>query len=343
MANLKILVADDEDSVRYSLKRLLKKWGYEIYEAQDGQEVINMILPSEPVQLMEKKIHVNFIILDLKMPGIDGFEVLEKISNTFIERKPYIIVLSGIEDKDSIVKALELGADDYMTKPFEIHELKARLKAAERHHALEIKDSFILMLSKMTEFKSFETGKHIERVQKFAVLLAKEYFHLIGKEPDISFLYELHHAAPLHDIGKLLIPEQILSKPGPLSANEFEIMKMHTVYGARMLSEISEETMSFEYFKTIHEVVLHHHERWDGKGYPEGLKEEQIPLSARIVSLCDTYDAITSKRVYKDAQSHEFAVSEILEGKGTQFDPEIVEAFENIQHLFKQLREKFTD
>lgn len=230
-----------------------------------------------------------------------------------------------------------------MTKPFEIHELKARLKAAERHHAMEIKDSFIVMLSKMTEFKSFETGKHIERVQKFSVLLGRKYFELKNLEIDISFLYELHHAAPLHDIGKLLIPEQILTKPGPLSYDEFEIMKKHTIYGATMLSKVAKSKTSFEYFKTIWEVIKYHHEKWNGKGYPEGLSGEEIPLSARIVSLCDVYDVITSRRVYKNPQSHERAIKEIVEASGIQFDPEIVEAFLTISDDFKKLRTYYPD
>ncbi|KLO24285.1 hypothetical protein X275_00375 [Marinitoga sp. 1197] len=338
MSKLKVLVADDEESVRNSLVRLLKRWGYDVIQASDGREVLDLIIHGDSFFSLENNNIPNFIILDLKMPGIDGFSVLEKISKSFIERKPYIIVLSGIEDTDSIVKALNLGADDYMTKPFEIHELKARLKAAERHHVLEIKDSFILMLTKITEFKSFETGKHIERVQKFTVLLAKEYFKIKNMGNNISFLYELYHASPLHDIGKLLITDKILSKPGPLSYEEFEIMKKHTIYGAKMIEDAMKKSFDFAHFKIIYEVVKFHHERWDGKGYPDGLIKEEIPLSARLVSLCDTYDAITSDRVYKKAQSHEFAISEIRKGKGTQFDPDVVDAFLNIESNFLKLK-----
>jgi putative two-component system response regulator len=264
-------------------------------------------------------------------------------------------VLSALTDKQSIVKALSLGADDYVTKPFFVEELKARvgnmLKLKERDEylntSLDVMESnlieklqiieqtqveVIIRLGKAAEFRDDETGKHIERIAAYVNLITEK----LGMHREQRIM--MQYAAPMHDVGKIGIPDGVLMKAGKLTADEFKIIKLHTVIGSRILSGTT-----LPLLELAKEIALSHHERWDGNGYPLGLKGSDIPISGRIVAIADVFDAITSKRVYKAAWPIEQALEYVMDMRGTQFDPDIVDAFFAIEDQIIKVRLGKTD
>lgn len=326
-----------------------------IYIADDIEtniELIEIILKEDPnlilkraengkkiLELIENEDCPDLLILDLMMPVMDGFGVLKEIK-TFREDNYFpVIVLSALNDKNSIVDALKLGADDYIIKPFFVEELKARvynmLKLKERDELLKrsidvletnlyeklqiiekTQSEIITRLGKAAEFRDDETGKHIERIADYVELMADH----MGLGWDQKKM--LKSAAPMHDVGKIGIPDSILLKPGKLTEEEFNIIKLHTIIGSRILGGTT-----LPILELAKEIALTHHERYDGTGYPFGLKGDQIPLSGRIVAVMDVFDALTSDRVYKSAWSIEKALDYINEQRGKQFDPMVVDAF----------------
>lgn len=211
--------------------------------------------------------------------------------------------------------------------------------------SLEGREMMIFSLAKLAESRDDDTGEHLERIREYAKLVASELSHTpkFADRIDGQFVQLIYLTSPLHDIGKVGIPDSILCKPGKLTAEEFEVMKQHTRIGGDTLKASAQEYSEASFLWMAYEIAINHHERWDGTGYPNRLKGEQIPLAARIVSVADVYDALRSKRVYKPAFSHEKSTGIILEGRGTQFDPDIVDAFIKVEAQVREISEKYVD
>ncbi|MBF0120129.1 MAG: response regulator [Desulfobacterales bacterium] len=353
----KVLIVDDTPMNIQVVANVLKTEGYQIAFAQNGKSALDKIRATE----------FDLILLDVMMPEMDGFQVSAKLKEEGLATKTPIIFLTAKTETESIVKGFEMGAVDYITKPFNSVELLAR---ARTH--LELKNSrdvlsewnnnlqkkvqeqvaqiysanigTIFALAKLAESRDSDTGAHLERVREYS----KELLIELRKHPKYSditddYIKYVYEASPLHDIGKVGIKDSILVKPGKLTYEEFEIMKTHTTIGAETLERVNELYPGNTFVSVGYEIALNHHEKWDGSGYPQGLKEENIPLSGRVVALSDVYDALLSKRCYKPAFSNEDAIKIIVEGKGKHFDPDIVDSFLNIKDKLIDIRKKFPD
>ena len=352
-----IMIVDDTEMNIVILVEALRA-DYELIIAINGLEALELLEDQTP----------DLILLDIMMPDIDGYEVLQRIKKKpNLEYIP-VILLSAITESDSKTKGFSLGAVDYVTKPFEMIEVKARvrtqLKFMEAHLALEHQKLFleekvkertellertnsaaIYCLAALAETRDPETGEHIKRTQNYIRELAFE-LQAKAKYKDIltnDFIKLLYQSAPLHDIGKVGVRDSILLKPGRLTEAEFEEMKKHTIYGGNSLMVGIKELGEDSFLTLAKEIALTHHEKWDGTGYPKGLSKAEIPISGRLMALSDVYDALISKRVYKNAFSHDEAKAIILEGRGTHFDPDIVDAFIVREAEFIKIMRQFKD
>ncbi len=327
-----VLVVEDEISQRMLLRNLLEEMNINVIEAANGREAL---------EILKRKADISLVLTDLTMPELDGFELIKEIRAKELSYT-YIIVITARRDRKALIKALSLGADDYVSKPVFPEELALRIKDGQRLQRLTSHEYLILSMAKLAEYRSPETGYHVERVRAYCqvlgLYLSENYQNLITN----SMAQEVARLSVLHDIGKVTVPDHILHKPGPLTKQEFEIIKKHTVNGGKIIKELY-NSQKLQYLKLAYEIVMYHHERYDGKGYPAKLKGEEIPLSARIVSLADVYDAITSKRCYKDAATHEKAKEIIVAEKGKQFDPKVVDAFLAIEDKFIEIAKKYKD
>ncbi|MDX9722827.1 MAG: response regulator [Myxococcota bacterium] len=355
----RILIADDNPVVRRVLSQAVTGQGHHATEVEDGQRAL---------ELLDEQ-RFDLVLLDLQMPKINGFDVLLSLKQSGRLRHLPVIVISAIDDVESISFCIQNGATDHVTKPFNPLLLKVRidaclarkrlldreklhLKEMERHsRELEARVreqveeitaaqfATIMALAKLAESRDAETGGHLERIREYSRLIAVE-LQARGVHPsllDDAFIANLYAASALHDIGKVGIPDQILLKPGKLDPDEFAIMQQHTMIGARTLRMVQAQYPQNGFIALGIEIAESHHERWDGSGYPHRLQGEQIPLAGRILAIADVYDALTSRRVYKDAFSHEISRTIILEGRGKHFDPEVVDAFEARQHAFREI------
>jgi putative two-component system response regulator len=331
MPSQKILVVEDSLSQRMMISRHLRNWENEVLEAADGVEAFTAFRQQSPA----------IIITDLDMPEMNGFQLIEEIRRKEIART-YIIVLSASDDKSSVVSALALGADDYLVKPYHPDELRVRLTGAERVLRLQNQELLIFAMAQMVDTRSPETGAHLDRVQHFSRRIAEE----LAAEGDplvtASWIAQLFSLSPLHDIGKIGIPDAILNKPGRLTPEEFVIMKEHVTIGASIFSRIYERTRYAPFGFAI-DIIRCHHEKWDGSGYPDGLAGENIPLCGRIVALADVYDAISSKRVYKPSFPREQCWDIINRGSGSHFDPRLVDIFNRNEDYFWNIVEELRD
>ncbi len=329
----KVLIIEDSAAQRLYLRDKLLEEGYEVYEASDGKEGLHICFSNPDIRL---------VITDLMMPEVDGYEFIKTIREKEI-RYTYIIVVTSLERKDSIVKALSLGADDYLSKPIFHEELNLRLESAKRLLKLESQDELVLGLAVLAGYRSGETRSHLLRVREYCRILA---FELINCCPELklnrNWAEEMANVSPLHDIGKVGIGDSILHKPGKLNAQEYELIKTHTTIGGDLLNEIYEQTQS-TFLLLAYEITLFHHERWDGKGYPCGLAKENIPLAARIVALADVYDALVSKRCYKKPYSFKKSKGIILSEKGKHFDPMVVDAFFKQENQFFEVTDRYAE
>jgi putative two-component system response regulator len=256
-----------------------------------------------------------------------------------------VILLTSHEGTESVVEGLDAGADDFITKPFQPEELHVRLRAGERVISLESRDVTIFALAKLAESRDPATGAHLDRIREYCRVLC-EYLVEYGpyaREVDGDYVRMVYLTSPLHDIGKVGIPDNILLKPGKFTAEEFEIMKRHTQIGSDTLDAALRARPQAQYLKMARDIARSHHEKFDGSGYPLGLKGDEIPLCGRITALADVYDALTTKRIYKPAYSHQEAKSLILEGSGSHFDPAIVDAFLKTEQKFVLIRQSFAD
>ncbi|MHC4875172.1 MAG: HD domain-containing phosphohydrolase [Planctomycetota bacterium] len=332
---MNILVADDDQSTAELLSHALQKFGYDVTVANDGLRAFELMRTGK----------FRILLTDWQMPGMTGLELCEQIRKQMVGSYTYIIVLTSYSSLDGVVCCLQAGADDYLTKPFKPAELLVRIRAGERLLSLESRELTIFALAKLVESRDDDTGGHVERMRDYARILAEE----LSRRPEFSgevdgqYIDLLYLTTPLHDIGKVGIPDQILGKPGKLTVEEFEVMKTHTTIGGQTLEAVTSLHSNAAYLLMAKEIAMTHHERWDGTGYPAGLSGEDIPLSGRITAIADVYDALTTKRSYKEAFSHEKAVRIITEGRGTHFDPRLVDAFLSCADKFEQTGRRLRD
>ncbi|MHC1713369.1 MAG: HD-GYP domain-containing protein [Solidesulfovibrio sp.] len=359
----KILTVDDEEMIRETIVSYLENRGFEVFQAQNGREGLEVFTAVKP----------DLLLVDLRMPEMDGLEVLARVKELAPETPS--IVVSGTGILKDAVEAIKCGAWDYVIKPIQdmdilglavdkalerarlIRENKAyqeNLEALVLERTVEVERTrrqIMQRLSRTAEFKDNETGRHVVRVGEISALLGKAMGF------DQAQCEMLRECAPLHDIGKIGIPDAILLKPDRLTPSEWDIMKRHCVYGCEILGPLTslEEAYALcsdpfakkiEDNKLLHlarTLALLHHERWDGRGYPFGLSGEDIPLEARIVTVVDVFDALSSTRSYKEAFSEEQCLEILRQGAGSQFDPRVIEAFFEHKDEIRAIREAWKD
>lgn len=345
--NARILIVDDSEMNRDMLSDMLSD-DYDIVEAADGEEALSI--------LKERVYDIDLVLLDIIMPAVDGFGVLDVMKRYhWIDNTP-VIMISSETSQSYIRKAFELGVTDYIIRPFDsfiIHKRvsntlmlyrkqKKLLSALEEQVYENEKNNSMMInvLAHIVEFRNGESGMHVHHIKQLTSILLQNLIEKTDKyrltENDILLIST---ASSLHDIGKISIDDKILNKPGRLTAEEFEVIKTHSVIGAEMLQDLH-NTHNYPLFDKAYEICRWHHERYDGKGYPDGLKGEEIPISAQVTSLADVYDALTSNRCYKKAFSHEKAMEMILDGQCGAFNPVLLQCLKDCE---KQILAEFSD
>jgi putative two-component system response regulator len=316
---VRVLVVEDDDVSAAMLENALSEFGYEVIVARDGCEAFELI----------RNGFCRLIVSDWEMPQMTGVELCRRIRARRSGGYVYVVLLTSRVGPHDAVEGLNAGADDFLTKPFRPQELCVRLRAGERILSLESRDVTIFALAKLAESRDPETGAHLERIREYCRILAET----LATRPEFrnsvdgEYVETIYLTSPLHDIGKVGIPDGVLLKPGRLTEEEFEVMKRHTAIGGQTLDAAARAHPEARFLQMACDIAWSHHERYDGTGYPRGLAGDRIPLCGRIVAVADVYDALTTERVYKPAYSHETARSIILEGRGTYFDPHLVDAF----------------
>ena len=325
--------------------------------------------PKKALEYLFADACVDLILLDVMMPELSGYDVLKVLKQNHGTKEIPVVFLTALAGEEDEQKGLEMGACDYITKPISVPIMLSRIKvhlenrvakeflkskadyleeeiAKRTKEILSIQDITILTLASLAETRDIDTGNHLKRTQRYIKTLAlalREHpkFRDYLSQEEIETLFR---SAPLHDIGKVGIADKILLKPSGLSDTEFEIMKTHTTLGKEAIERAEEEAgVEANFLKTAKEIAYCHHENYDGSGYPLGLSGDEIPISARLMALADVYDALTSRRVYKEAMPHDKARSIILEERGLKFDPDIVDAFLQVQEEFLLVSQKYAE
>lgn len=347
----KILIVDDLRMNRDILKAMLEDQ-YEIEEAEDGMEALSV--------LQKRREEFSVVLLDLIMPKVDGTTVLKVMrEKNWLAELP-VIVISG-EDSNQVEREnLQLGASDYIRKPYDGYLVKMRInnvvdlakyrrslehKVDEQYRLLkeqseklkQVNERIIDIFATVVEYRNAESGQHIQRVKSFTRIIAEE---LAEEYPEYGLTQHMIEAivsaSALHDLGKIAVPDSILLKPGKLTEDEFEYMKSHAARGAELLKRVEGFLDDPEYEELCYDICRHHHDKYDGKGYPDGLKGDEIPISAQIVSIADCYDALTSERVYKSAYALDKAFDMIINGECGMFSPKIISCFQNTREKLEQ-------
>lgn len=361
----KVLIVDDFVENSRILETFLRAKGYEVSSADCGEKALEQVAVQPP----------DIILLDLMMPGMDGYEVCQRLKQSPDTRYIPIIIVTGLHEREANIKALEAGADDFIVKPFDALLLDARIRSSLRtknlqdeiiqyqrqleaqNEELEVRvhertaqvlrtqQVAVFSLARLAESRDTETGAHLERMRSYARLIAQELMRQGYCREVLSpdFIEELYHSSPLHDIGKVGIPDSILLKPGQLTQEEFTVMKTHALIGGDTLRAADIEAGRESFLAMGRDIAYYHHERWDGKGYPFGRHSTEIPIEARIVAVSDVYDALSSKRPYKDAFSHEKSKGIIIEGREKAFDPAVVDAFLTCEEEILKIHAKLQD
>lgn len=331
-----LLIADDAEMNRMILREMLGD-EYEVIEAENGLEAVKL--------LQEHGKEISLVLLDIIMPVMSGFDVLSHMVSTDLIDDVPVIMISSENSEDAVLRAYELGASDFISRPFDARVVRQRVSnimrlytrqrrlsalLSRQYYERERTNSILLdIMGGVMDMHNGGSGAHAWHVRAITDILIER---LIAKTDKYNITRKdrsnITTASMLHDIGKLAIPDNVLNKPQGLTSEEFEIMKTHTVKGADMLAGLDACDAYPRFFRTACEICRWHHERWDGGGYPDGLKGDQIPISAQVVSLADTYDVLTSERVYKSALPHERAVEMILHGECGEFNPLLIECFE---------------
>ena len=354
-----ILVVDDTPDNLALMMDLLKDT-YKVRLANSGERALKMLVGSPPPDL---------ILLDIMMPGMDGYEVCQRLKSNPVTRDIPVVFLTAKTEVEDEKRGLEIGAVDYLTKPVSPPIVLARIKIhlALKAHAdflrdksdflenevtrrtrevMAIQDVTILAMASLAETRDSDTGNHIRRTQFYVKALAEHLrnhprFAASLNESTIQMLFK---SAPLHDIGKVGIPDRILLKPGRFDAHEFEVMKTHTTLGRDAIAHAEKQLgMQVDFLSMAKEIALSHQEKWDGTGYPQGLAGDAIPMSARLMAVADVYDALISRRVYKEGMPHAQAVGIIAQGRGSHFDPDIADAFVALRDEFYAIAQRFAD
>ncbi len=354
----RLLIIDDSDFNRDLLKVLLED-DYDIEEAENGKAGVDI--------LNAKWNQIDAVLLDLHMPVMDGYGVIDCMKQNNWAAKIPILIITGERSSEIENRCFELGVSDFILKPFDAGMVKNRvrnmvelfsykndLEEKVEQQTAELKnqnqilkmqakklhdtnDKIVEILGTVVEYRNLESGEHIKRVKGFTKILAEQLMKSYPEyELDEKTVQTIVAASALHDVGKISIPDKILLKPGRLTEEEFEYMKSHTTRGSDMLKTL-EEMWEDDYRKVCYEICRYHHERYDGKGYPDGLKGEEIPVSAQIVSVADVYDALVSERVYKNAYSKDEAFQMIINGECGVFSPKLMECFRLVKPKFEAL------
>ncbi len=354
-----LLVVDDVLDNLALMTGLLKDL-YKVKVANSGEKALRLVREGPPPDL---------VLLDIMMPGLSGYEVCEALKADPATRHIPIIFLTALSGTEDERKGLALGGADYITKPISPPIVLARVKTQLENKAMAdflrdraaflqtevnrqtqqiraIQDVTIFALASLAETRDADTGQHIRRTQFYIKALAEQLqahprFAAFLTPDTIEALFK---SAPLHDIGKVGIPDRILLKPGRLDPEEMAIMKTHTTLGWQALAQ-AEQSLGTDvaFLRLAKEIAQSHHEQWDGRGYPQGLRGEAIPVAARLMAVADVYDALISRRVYKEGMPHAQAVKIVTEGRGSHFDPEVVDAFVAIQAQFQAIAQRFRD
>ncbi|MDX9808498.1 MAG: response regulator [Acholeplasma sp.] len=314
---MKVLVAESNQKHRDLLVKYLEEEQIQVLTAADGQKALEVWSNEDP----------KIIIMDINMPDMDGFSIIEEIRRRELDHT-YIIVATEHEEV-ILGRSFDVGADDFISVPIRKTELIYRIKASEKVISNQENQTVIYALAQLTETRDIETGRHLERIGMYTKVIATELKnHPIYKEHVTSqFINHLTLSSVLHDIGKVGIEDAVLRKKGIYTEEERKTMQAHTIIGASTIDKVADKYPFMGFLKMASEIARYHHEKWDGTGYPEGLKGEDIPLSARIVAIADVFDALISERYYKPKYSFEESKRIILESSGKHFDPVIVEAF----------------
>ncbi len=348
----KILIVDDEKLNVDLIEAFLIPHGYEILRAYNGDEALEIIFKEQP----------DIVLLDVMMPGKNGFEVTEAVKNNPETIDIPVLLVTALSDRESRIRGVDAGADDFISKPIDKTLLIARVRSLLKIRAFnmlqkEYRKSLEKEVSKLTEdlqkmydklkqayqdtiyrlslaaeFKDEDTYNHIRRVG----YISREVSKALGLDKNLQEL--IFFTAPMHDIGKIGIPDDILFKPAKLTKEEFEIMKQHTLIGAKILGG-----SDVDYLKTGAIIALNHHEKFDGSGYPNGLKGKEIPIEGRVVAIADVFDALTSRRPYKEPFPIDKSLKIILDSRGTHFDPDVVDAFFSVKNTILEIKEQFKD
>lgn len=315
---------------------------------EDHYRVMTMPSAAKMFDLLDK-VKPDMILLDIEMPVMNGFDALKKLKSMYQFAAVPVIFLTGRNDPDVEVQGFELGAVDFITKPFSdtvlINRIKTHLdideiireRTAQLHR---LQNSIVSVLANMVENRDKGTGGHIERTSEYIKILINRMKELgvYAEEINDWDVEKIISSARMHDLGKISITDIIVNKPGKLTEEEYEIMKTHAQEGERIIDEIIAQTGEGEFLRNARLFAGCHHERWDGKGYPHGLKGEEIPLQGRIMAIVDVYDALVSERPYKKAFSHEEAEEIIMQNAGTHYDPKIAEVFFGVKDVFREVR-----
>jgi len=345
-----LLVDDDPNNLRL-LQEVLQQ-DYKIYAAISAERALKFL----------EKMVPNLILLDIEMPGISGYDLIQRLKSDYRWLDIPVIFLTGIEGRESERKAFEMGAVDYVLKPISANVVKARVSyhielqtykiqleqmvIAKTEQLQKTQDSVLEMLANVTSIRDNETGAHVKRCTAYIELLINNLMKLNHDKYTVSheFAYSLIKSAKLHDIGKVAIPDRILLKPDRLTPFEFGIIKKHTIFGAHLLDQAINELGDDSYFLYVaRQLIIAHHEKWDGTGYPGGLEGMDIPLAGRIMAIADVYDALISERPYKAPMSHDEAIRLILKDAGTHFDPILLKLSEPVFAGFAEIAITYKD
>lgn len=326
-----ILIIEDEPTQRHILTNQLISQGYEVVSASNGRDGL---------ALWEKHPEIRLVVTDLAMPEVDGVEVVKTIRSKE-QHYTYLMVLTSIEDKEWLLKALAAGADDFVHKPILREELILRLQGACRLLRLEDHYRLVGALAELAAMRAGDDSCQVQRLKRYCFELADD---LRRHHPDLGLnrqiVEDLANVCVLHDIGIMNVPDSLLNKRGRLTEKEISTMQEHAQEGGRILHKLYRDTGS-SYLLLAHEMASSHHERWDGSGYPSNLRGDAIPLSARIVALADTYNALRSRRPYKDPMPREHTETVIIESSGTHFDPMVVESFLRVKDRMDEIHGQF--
>ena len=346
----KVIIADDNEQIRKSLTEVLLAQRYRVVEAANGEEALRKVQEESP----------DVVLLDIEMPRMNGIEVLKRLKSDKTYRHIPVVIVTGRDDVDLRVEALSLGADDILIKPPLLAELTARVRSLTkvkayndymRYYRTILEDEVrqrthelneahtklrnasldtIFRLSRAAEYKDEDTSVHIQRMSHYAAAIAREMCL------DDERCEAIIDSSPMHDLGKIGVPDQILLKPGKLNEEEWEVMKRHTIFGAQILADSDSE-----FIKLGRTIALTHHEKWDGSGYPNRIAGDVIPIEGRVSAIADVFDALTTKRPYKKPFSNETALKILREETGTHFDPEVTNAFFKVKDTILEIQRNF--